>query len=106
MSKKDLVTQIQGYNFLATYKVERSANIKTKLLALQHMQEGKSIQETAGMVLYHRHSIKSWLQYFVDFDYEGLIDREGRGRKPRLPVTEEENFKIKCNCSPTLFSYP
>ncbi len=47
MSKKDLVTQIQGYNFLATYKVERSANIKTKLLALQHMQEGKSIQETA-----------------------------------------------------------
>ncbi len=69
MSKKDLVTQIQGYNFLATYKVERSANIKTKLLALQHMQEGKSIQETAGMVLYHRHSIKSWLQSFVDFDY-------------------------------------
>ncbi len=60
------------------------------------MQEGKSIQETAGMVLYHRHSIKSWLQsFFVDFDYEGLIDREGRGRKPRLPVTEEENFKIK-----------
>ncbi len=50
MSKKDLVTQIQGYNFLATYKVERSANIKTKLLALHHMQEGKSIQETAGMV--------------------------------------------------------
>ncbi len=50
------------------------------------------------MVLYHRHSIKSWLQsFFVDFDYEGLIDREGRGRKPRLPVTEteEENFKIK-----------
>ncbi len=95
MSKKDLVTQIQGYDFLATYKVERSANIKIKLQALQHMQEGKSIQETASIVFYHRHSIKSWLQSFVDFDYEGLIDREGRGRKPRLPVTEEENFKIK-----------
>ncbi len=60
------------------------------------MQDGKSIQETAGIVLYHRHSIKSWLQsFFVDFDYEGLIDREGRGRKPYLPVTEEERFKIK-----------
>ncbi len=47
MSKKDLVTQIQGYDFLATYKVERSANIKIKLQALQHMQDGKSIQETA-----------------------------------------------------------
>ncbi len=59
MSKKDLVTQIQGYDFLATYKVERSANIKIKLQALQHMQDGKSIQETAGIVFYHHHSIKS-----------------------------------------------
>ncbi len=48
MSKKDLVTQIQGYDFLATYKVERNPNIKIKLQALQHMQDGKSIQETGG----------------------------------------------------------
>ncbi len=37
MSKKDLFTQIQGYDFLATYKVERSANIKIKLQALHHI---------------------------------------------------------------------
>ncbi len=59
MSKKDLVTQIQGYNFLATYKVERSANIKIKLQALHYMQEGKSIQETA------RYSFLSSSQYQI-----------------------------------------
>ncbi len=65
MSKKDLVTQIQGYDFLATYKVERNPNIKIKLQALQHMQDGKSIQETAGIVFYHHHSIKSCYSLFL-----------------------------------------
>ena len=95
MSKKDLIQCIRGYDFLATYKVERNSKIKIKLLALQHLQQGKSIEETAEIVLYHRQSIKSWLESFVDFDYEGLIDREGRGRKPRLPQKEEENFRIR-----------
>ena len=32
---------------------------------------------------------------FVEFDYEGLIEREGCGQKPRLPCVQEELFKIK-----------
>ena len=95
MTKKDLIPCIKEYDFLATYKVERKANIKTKLLALHHLQHGKNIQETADIVLYHRQSVKSWLESFVLFDYEGLIDREGRGRKPRLPLEEEEKFKSR-----------
>ena len=93
MCKKILLESIQGYDFLATYKVERDPRIKIKLLALHHLQQGKSIQEVAGITLYHRKSVKAWWQSFVDFDYEGLIEREGRGRKPRLPREEEENFK-------------
>ena len=31
----------------------------------------------------------------VEFDSEGLIEREGRGRKPRFPPEKEEDFKIE-----------
>jgi transposase len=90
-----LVCYIKDFDFLATYKVERDPRIKIKLLALHHIQHGKSIQEVAEITLYSTKSVKSWLQDFVDFDYEGLIEKEGRGRMPRLPSDKEEQFKIE-----------
>ena len=90
-----LFESIQEYDFLATYKVERDPRIKIKLQALHHLQQGKTIQEVADITLYGSKSIKSWWKDFVAFDYEGLIEREGRGRKPRLPKKEEENFKAR-----------
>ena len=95
MCKRELIQSIQGYDFLATYKVERDPRIKIKLQALHHLQRGKSVQEVSDITLYNRHSVKSWLEDFVDFDYEGLIEKDGRGRRPRLPLEEEELFKIK-----------
>jgi len=86
---------IQDYDFLATYKVERDPRIKIKLQALHHLQKGKSIQEVSEITLYAAKAVKSWLEDFVDFDYEGLIERPGRGRKPRLPPEKEEDFKLK-----------
>ena len=91
---KDLIEYIFDYDFLATYKVERDPRIKIKLQALQHLQNGKSIQEVADITFYDAKSVKSWLELFIAFDYEGLMEREGRGRKPRLPSSEEEQFKI------------
>lgn len=88
-----LVDQIQGFDFLSCYKVERDPRVKIKLLALHHLQAGKTIQDVSEVVLYGPQSVKSWLDSFVDYDYEGLIEREGRGRKPRLPPEDEEKFK-------------
>lgn len=92
---KDLVSQIQKNEFLETYKVERDPRIKVKLLALLHLQQGKSIKEVSEITFYNPQSVKSWLEMFVHFDYEGLIEREGRGRMPRLPYDQEELFKEK-----------
>ena len=47
----------------------------------------------AEITLYRRHAVASWYENFVEFDYEGLIERKGRGRKPRLSPEEEEPFK-------------
>ncbi|MCK5081312.1 MAG: IS630 family transposase [Candidatus Omnitrophica bacterium] len=90
---KALIEEIQEYDFLSTYKVEQNARIKIKLQALHHLQLGKSIKEVSSITFYNEKSVRHWICMFVVFDYEGLIDREGRGRKPRLGKSEEEVFR-------------
>ena len=38
---EELISYIQDFDFLATYKVERDPRIKIKLQALYHLQQGK-----------------------------------------------------------------
>jgi transposase len=77
--------------------VERDPRIKIKLQALHHLQSGRDLKNVAEIVLYDERTVKIWLASFVDFDYEGLIEREGRGRIPRLPANQETNFKSELN---------
>lgn len=94
MKKVDeLVKEIQDYDFLLEYKRERSPLIKIKFQALHHLQSGKNLKETSDIVLYDVQAIRSWIRRFVAYDYEGLIERTGRGKKPRLPCEREEEFK-------------
>lgn len=87
--------KIQEFAFKAAYHHERDARIKIKLQALHHFQVGKTIKEVSDIVLATEKTVSAWIKDFIEFDYEGLIEREGRGRKPRLPPEEEEIFKIK-----------
>lgn len=89
----DLVGKIQEYDFKNSYKQERDPKIKIKLLSLHHLQSGKLLKDVAEIVLHDEKSIRSWIRSFVDFDYEGLIEKDGRGPKPRLPKEMEEKFK-------------
>ena len=89
---KKFIEQIQGVDFLSTYKVERDPRIKIKLQALYHLQNGKTVSEVAAITLYNRKSVRHWLHMFVLYDYEGLIEKEGRGRRPRLNRIYEEAF--------------
>lgn len=89
----DLVHQIQDYDFKLEYKRERNPHIKIKFLALHHLQNGKLLKAVADIVLYDESTVRRWIRRFVEFDYEGLIEKEGRGQKPRLPNEEEESFR-------------
>lgn len=91
----DLVKKIQEFNFRLEYKNERNPIIKIKFLALHHLQSGMLLKDVADAVLYDESAIRRWIRSFIDFDYEGLIEREGRGSKPRLPCEQEEIFKIE-----------
>lgn len=91
----DLVQKIQDYDFKLEYKNERNPIIKIKFLALHHLQSGKLLKDVADIILYDESAIRRWVRSFIEFDYEGLIEREGRGKKPRLPCEQEEIFKIE-----------
>ena len=90
---KDLIIEIQEYDFKSEYKRERNPLIKVKFLALHHLQSGKLLKDVADIILYDEQAVRSWIRRFVEFDYEGLIEKEGRGQKPRLPQEKEEEFK-------------
>lgn len=90
---KDLVDKIQNFDFKAEYKTERDPIIKVKFQALHHLQNGMLLKDVANVVLYDEKAIRRWIRAFVEFDYEGLIEKEGRGQKPRLPKEREEEFK-------------
>lgn len=94
-SKKNFIAVICSYDFLGCFRVDPDPKIKIKFLALHHLQQGKKIVEVADMVLVDERTVRSWLKAFVLFDYEGLIERPGRGWKPRLPAKDEESFKIE-----------
>ena len=87
--------KIQDFDFKATYRLEQDGRIKVKLLALHHFQNGKTIRDVSELVLSDEKTVGIWIKRFVDFDYEGLIEKAGRGRKPRLLPQDEEAFKIE-----------
>lgn len=91
---RELVQKIQDLDFKAEFKRERDPVIKIKLQALHHLQNGKLLKEVADIVLYDEKAVRRWIRAFVEFDYEGLIEKEGRGQKPRLPPEQEDSFKI------------
>lgn len=90
---KYLVKEIQEYDFKAEYKRERNPLIKIKFLALHHLQSGRLLKDVANIVLYDEKAVRAWIRRFIQFDYEGLIEKDGRGQKPRLPKNQEETFK-------------
>lgn len=90
---KELVKEIQDFDFKSEYKRERNSLIKVKFLALYHLQSGKLLKDVADIILYDEKAIRSWIRRFLAYDYEGLIEKEGRGQKPRLPKNQEDKFK-------------
>ena len=64
-------------------------------MALNHFQFGLFQAEVSKMVLAKEKTLPSWAGALVEFDDEGLKEREGRGRKPRLPPEKQEDFKIE-----------
>ena len=97
--KHDNLLPIEKYDFAASHQVEPDPKIKIKLLAWHHFQCALSPAEASKMVLAQEKTVAFMGRCFVEFDDERLIEREGRGRKPRFSPEKEEASRlnwIKC----------
>jgi len=50
--------------------------------------------EVLKMVLAKEKALPSWVDAGVEFDSEGLIKREGRGRKSRFPLRRRKTSRL------------
>lgn len=93
MKKVTLPSNFGNYDFKELAKKEKKASLKVRYLALSHIASGKTVLETATIVLKSSRMIHRWLKSFAKFGIEGLKDKSGRGRILCLPKEKEPEFK-------------
>jgi transposase len=102
--KAELPNTINAYDFGALAKQERNARVRLRLMGLAHLKDGHSITVTAKMCRVDRSTVYDWLDRFEQEGLEGLQEKEGRGRKAKLPKDQHQVFKEAVlelqNCRP------
>ena len=84
-SKLPLDENFQKIDFVALAKQSKNAQGRIRCLAMQHLQEGKSISETSRLVKASRPSLYAWLKRCLEDNGKGAVSLiepvKGRGRK-------------------------
>ena len=84
---------IEEYDFGALAKREKEARTRIRLLALDHVKNGKSARETGKFLCVHENSVKRWIKRFAKRGLSGLKERSGRGAKRKVPQEQEAVFR-------------
>jgi len=90
---KNEIAKLAGTNFFHLAKKHSHSKIYVRLLALGHLESGKTKTEVAEMFQVSFPTLRIWLTRFLAEGIEGLWDREGRGRKRKLSIEREEEFR-------------
>src|SRR5690349_17696017 len=90
--KTQLPRSIYQHDFIALAKQEKNATVRIRLLALSHLQSGKSFSEVAQLVYITRQALHHWVNRFAQGGIIGLYDKSGRGNKPKLASNQEDAF--------------
>lgn len=67
-----LPANFETYNFVAMSKKARNSRNKIRLIAMAHIQEGKTLKQTAAALKVHWITIQTWLRNFRNFGIERL----------------------------------
>lgn len=89
-SQLPLDENFQKIDFVALAKQSKSAQGRIRCLAMEHLQEGKSIRETSSLVKTSRPSLYAWLNRCLEDKGKAAISLiepvKGRGRKNKSPA--------------------
>jgi transposase len=77
-------SKIAGFDFLPHIKNEKNGRMRTRLLALQNLKEGKKVADICSHLKIARDRVRTWANRFLEGGIEGLFELAGRGRKPKI----------------------
>jgi transposase len=91
--QKAEISKLQGTDFFQLSKREPHPKVRIRLLALGHLQSGKTKTEVVNMFQISPPTLREWLVRFLSEGLEGLQEKPGRGRRKKLPSEQEEEFR-------------
>jgi transposase len=77
------------HDFLSLMKKESHGRNRMRLLAMHHLQLGKSIKAVSELVQSHCATVQSWLQRFREFSFAGLFESQRCGAPRKLQADQE-----------------
>ena len=87
---KQFPSQVEDFDFLPCIKNEHDGRMKTRLLALQSLKEGKKIMDICSYLKIGRDRLGIWVTKFLEHGIEGLKELPGRGCKPKISLEEKK----------------
>ena len=84
----------QEVDFKALYKIHGQQKKGIRLLALSYLQAGRSVKETASLLLKTEYTVRQWVGLYEEGGIDSLLSiRPGRGRKAKLSPSAESLLK-------------
>ncbi len=87
---KKFPSQVKSFDFLPLIKNEPNGRMRTRLLALQSLKEGKKIMDICSYFKVSRDRVRIWANNFLEHGVDGLKELPGRGCKPKISVEEKK----------------
>src|SRR5277367_3835982 len=94
-SSQDELAKLAGTDFFQLAKREPHPRTRMRLLALGHLQAGKTKTEVIEMFQIAFPTLREWLMRFIAEGVKGLQEKPGKGRKRKLSAAHEEEFRQK-----------
>ena len=90
-----LPDNFQKHDFIDLMKKEPHPRKRIRLLAMHHIQLGKSLKVVSELLQYHWTTVQRWLKQFKEFNFEGLSESHRSGAPRKLTSLHEECLSSK-----------
>jgi transposase len=91
--KRSVAQSIHEIDFKKLAKTASHPRERMRYLAFAHIRDGKSNSEIALMLKIHRMTITDWIKKFNEEGINGLKEKEGRGAKQKLNISNHDAFR-------------
>lgn len=89
----DCIKNFPDEDLKKMHRSEKDGRMRTRLLALYHLKNGRELYDVSDITLSDESSIRQWTRLYSEKGYNGLLEEDGRGRYKKLPLEKEEELK-------------